>query len=67
MDGNVARRRGVQVTRIVGDRAVVRGQIANAEKIIVEGAQRVSDGTRVEERAVTGAANARVSALEAGR
>jgi multidrug efflux system membrane fusion protein len=67
MDGNVARRRSVQVSRIVGDRAVVRGQIANNEKIIVEGAQRVSDGTRVEERAVTGAANARVSALEAGR
>jgi multidrug efflux system membrane fusion protein len=64
MDGNVARRRAVQVSRIVGDRAVVRGQIANAEKVIVEGAQRVSDGVRVEERAVTSAGNARVSLLE---
>ncbi|WP_240782592.1 efflux RND transporter periplasmic adaptor subunit [Roseococcus sp. SYP-B2431] len=64
LDGGVARRRAVQVSRIVGDRAVVRGQIAQAEKIIVEGAQRVSDGTRVEERPVTGPGRSRVSLLE---
>lgn len=47
---NVARRRAVQVSRIVGDRAIVRGEIADGDKIIVDGAQRVSDGVRVQER-----------------
>jgi multidrug efflux system membrane fusion protein len=63
VEGNVARRRAIEVSRIVGDRAVVRGQIANNEKIIVDGAQRVSDGVRVEERV----RNERVSQLEPRR
>lgn len=66
MADGVARRRPVEVTRVVGDRAVVRGQIAAGDKIIVEGAQRVTDGTRVEERTRTGG-NQRVSSLETGR
>ncbi|WP_424812552.1 efflux RND transporter periplasmic adaptor subunit [Roseococcus sp. YIM B11640] len=67
MNEGTARRRSVQVMRIVGDRAVVRGQIADGEKVIVDGAQRVVDGSRVEERNRTSSANPRVSALETAR
>jgi len=49
-----ARRRSVDLVRTVGDRAVVRGQLAEGEKTIVDGAQRVTDGWRAVER--TGAA-----------
>lgn len=53
-DGTV-RRRPVELARTVGDRAVVRGEIAQGEKVVVEGAQRVTDGTRAAERAGTAA------------
>ena len=46
-----ARRRPVDLVRTVGDRAVVRGQLAEGEKAIVDGAQRVTDGWRAAERA----------------
>ena len=46
-----ARRRPVELARTVGDRAVVRGQLAAGEKVIVDGAQRVTDGSRAVERA----------------
>jgi membrane fusion protein, multidrug efflux system len=46
-----ARRRPVELARTVGDRAVVRGQLAAGEKVIVDGAQRVTDGWRAVERA----------------
>jgi len=46
----VARRRPVQLVRNVRDRAVVRGEIAAGEKVIVDGAQRVTDGARAVER-----------------
>ncbi|MDB5414277.1 MAG: Membrane fusion protein multidrug efflux system, partial [Rubritepida sp.] len=63
----VAKRRSVQVSRIVGDRAVVVGQIANGDRIIVDGAQRVTDGSRAAERVTPSGANPRVSALEVAR
>ncbi|MBS7812486.1 efflux RND transporter periplasmic adaptor subunit [Roseococcus sp. XZZS9] len=66
LDGGVVRRRTVQVSRIVGDRAVVQGELANGARVIVEGAQRVRDGVRAEERPAT-AGNPRVSALETVR
>lgn len=47
---NTARRRAVELVRTVRDRAVVRGEIADGERVIVDGAQRVSDGARVAER-----------------
>jgi membrane fusion protein, multidrug efflux system len=47
----VARRRPVELARTVGDRAVVRGQLSAGEKVIVDGAQRVTDGSRAVERA----------------
>lgn len=47
----VARRRGVEVLRVAGDRSVVRGQLAANERVIVDGAQRVTDGTAAQERA----------------
>jgi multidrug efflux system membrane fusion protein len=47
---NTARRRAVELVRIVRDRAVVRGEIADGERVIVDGAQRVSEGARVAER-----------------
>ena len=49
-DGTV-RRRAVELARTVGERAVVRGQLAEGEKIIVDGAQRVTDGWRAVDRA----------------
>lgn len=45
-----ARRRPVQLVRNVGDRAVVRGEITAGDKIIVDGAQRVTEGARAAER-----------------
>jgi membrane fusion protein, multidrug efflux system len=45
-----ARRRPVQLVRTLRDRAVVRGEIAAGEKIIVDGAQRVTEGARAVER-----------------
>ena len=46
-----AHRRNVQLVRITGDRAVVKGELAAGEKVIVDGAQRVTEGTRAVERA----------------
>ena len=46
----IARRRPVQLVRNTRDRAVVRGEIAAGEKIIVDGAQRVTEGARAIER-----------------
>lgn len=46
----VARRRPVQLLRNVRDRAVVRGEIAAGDRIIVDGAQRVTEGGRAVER-----------------
>jgi multidrug efflux system membrane fusion protein len=45
-----ARRRPVELVRTVGDRAVVRGQLAEGDKAITDGAQRVADGWRAAER-----------------
>jgi multidrug efflux system membrane fusion protein len=46
-----AQRRNVQLVRIAGDRAVVKGELAAGEKVIVDGAQRVTSGTKAVERA----------------
>jgi multidrug efflux system membrane fusion protein len=64
-DGTV-RRRAVELARTVGDRAVVRGQLAEGEKAVVDGAQRVTDGSRAVERAAqppAGAPAQRVSTV----
>jgi membrane fusion protein, multidrug efflux system len=45
-----ARRRPLELVRTVRDRVVVRGQLAAGERVIVDGAQRVTEGTRVAER-----------------
>ncbi len=45
-----AQRRSVELLRTVGLRAVVQGELAEGEKVIVDGAQRVTNGTRVVER-----------------
>ena len=45
-----AHRRNVRLVRIVGDRAVVQGELAAGEKVIVDGAQRVTEGTKASER-----------------
>ena len=47
----IARRRPVELVRTVGERAVVRGQLAEGDRVIVDGAQRVADGWRAAERA----------------
>jgi multidrug efflux system membrane fusion protein len=41
----------VELARTAGERAVVRGQLAAGEKVIVDGAQRVADGWRAVDRA----------------
>ncbi|HYI83751.1 MAG TPA: efflux RND transporter periplasmic adaptor subunit, partial [Acetobacteraceae bacterium] len=45
-----ARRRGVELVRSLRGRAVVRGELAAGERVIVDGAQRVTDGMRAVER-----------------
>lgn len=50
MQNNQARRRPVELVRVSGARAVVRGELAEGDRVIVEGAQRVADGARVVER-----------------
>lgn len=45
-----ARRRGVELVRSLHGRAVVRGELAAGERVIVDGAQRVTEGTRAVER-----------------
>lgn len=59
----VARRRPVVLERMSGDRAIIRGEIAQGERVIVDGAQRVTEGARVNDRSAIPAAQ-RVSALE---
>ncbi|MCX7374989.1 MAG: efflux RND transporter periplasmic adaptor subunit [Alphaproteobacteria bacterium] len=59
----VARRRSVELVRVAGERAVVRGQLRDGERVIVDGAQRVSDGARIQDRSAT-PPGPRVSALE---
>ncbi len=50
---NTARRREVTLVRVAGDRAVVTGELQPGEKVIVDGAQRVTEGTRAAERNVS--------------
>ncbi len=58
---NTARRRDVELVRLAGDRAVVTGELQAGEKVIVDGAQRVTEGTRAVER---GPAPQRVSSVQ---
>lgn len=44
-----ARRRGVALVRTVRDRVVVTGELKAGERVIVDGAQRVQEGSRVQE------------------
>lgn len=64
MADGVARRRPVELLRIAGDRAVIRGEVAAGERVIVEGAQRVTEGSRVAERAPAPAQPQRVSSAQ---
>ena len=45
-----ARRRAVELVRTLRDRVVVRGELRAGERVIVDGAQRVQDGSRVQDR-----------------
>ena len=47
----VAERRNVQLVRVTGDRVVITGNLKAGEKVIVDGAQRVTNGTKAMERA----------------
>ncbi len=64
LDGGTARRRPVALVRTVGDRAVVSGELAAGEKVIVDGAQRVTEGTRAVERNQPAAGAQRVSSVQ---
>ncbi len=63
VEQGVARRRAVRLVRTAQDRAVVQGELRPGEAVVVEGAQRVADGARVEGRSPPRAAEpgARVS------
>ena len=51
VDGeNRARRRAVRLQRVVSGRAVVAAEIEAGDKVVIEGAQLLSDGARVAER-----------------
>jgi membrane fusion protein, multidrug efflux system len=60
---NTARRRPVELVRTVADRAVVRGELAAGERVIVDGAQRVTEGTHAVERNQPPGAPQRVSSV----
>lgn len=60
LDEGHARRRPVELVRVNGGRAVVRGELRGGERVIVEGAQRVADGMRAVERSPA-AASQRIS------
>ena len=65
-ENNIARRRPVELLRLTGTQAVIRGEFGPNDKVIVEGAQRVANGARVVERPRPGTPTAqpqRVSAL----
>lgn len=47
MQDGTARRRGVELRRTYADRAVIAGDVQGGEQVIVEGAQRVTEGSRV--------------------
>lgn len=64
VENGVARRRPVTLERSLGERAVIRGEVHAGERVIVDGAQRVTEGARVVDR---GAPSQRVSALEPAR
>ncbi|MBX9700654.1 MAG: efflux RND transporter periplasmic adaptor subunit [Acetobacteraceae bacterium] len=51
----MARRRSVQLARTLRDRVIVRGELRAGERVIVDGAQRVQDGSRVQDRTPPGA------------
>ena len=50
LQGNQAKRRPVELVRMTAGRAVIRGDFAATDRVIVEGAQRVADGGRAVER-----------------
>jgi multidrug efflux system membrane fusion protein len=54
-----ARRKPVELLRVVGGRAVLKAEIEAGDKVVVEGAQILSDGARVTERAANPPAGAR--------
>ena len=56
-----ARRRGVTLVRTVRDRVVVAGDLKAGERVIVDGAQRVQDGSRIQDRSGGQPAPQRVS------
>lgn len=56
-----ARRRPVTLVRTVRDRVVVTGELKLGERVIVDGAQRVQDGSRVQDRSGGAPAPQRVS------
>jgi multidrug efflux system membrane fusion protein len=49
-EGGVARRRQVQVERIVAGQAIVTGEVREGERVVVEGVNLLADGARVTER-----------------
>lgn len=55
-ENGVARRRAVELRRTFTDRAVITGEVQGGERVIVEGAQRVTNGSRVIERQPGGSA-----------
>ncbi len=45
-----AQKRDVELVRSAGTRAVIRGQVAAGERVVVDGAQRITQGARLDDR-----------------
>ncbi|NMJ41648.1 efflux RND transporter periplasmic adaptor subunit [Roseomonas sp. JC162] len=61
LQGNQAKRRPVELVRMTAGRAVIRGDFAATDRVIVEGAQRVADGGRAVERSAPAQGSQRIS------
>jgi multidrug efflux system membrane fusion protein len=64
VEDGVARRRAVTLVRTLRDRVVIAGGLKPGERVIVDGAQRVQDGSRVQERGGGQPAPQRVSSAK---
>jgi multidrug efflux system membrane fusion protein len=51
VEDGVARRRPVELVRVAEGRAVIKGEVAEGARVVVDGAQLIADGTRVIDRA----------------
>jgi multidrug efflux system membrane fusion protein len=67
VEDSVARRRPVELVRVAEGRAVIKGEVAEGARVVVDGAQLLADGSRVTDRAAPARVAAAGAAPAAGR